>query len=149
MAFTRHIVLFLFLFLPVQAQEDSGDSSPLSALGKKREALARALVQKATLESEIAEARKKAGDAELTEFEREEAAQTIAALQLQIEELESEFSRVATGVDLDSLGTAGSESIDINEEIREVFRPLIQEFRDITSAPREAEDLRTEIADLK
>lgn len=151
------LILVLGLGLLVQqsfAQENSGErlpdvTPPLTKTEQKREALGRILLQKTALLEKIDAARNVARDQSLTDFERSEAAREIASVQLEISELESEFSKVATGIDLGDLDETEMEHLDLNKEVKEIFRPLVQEFRDITAAPREAEELRTEIDQLQ
>lgn len=125
------------------------NTPPLTAQEKKREALGRILVRKAALEEDILEARKISRNTKLTDFERGEAAEQVAKLQLEIEELDAEFSRIATGINLNDLNNSDLAPINFNEEIKEIFRPVIQEFRDTTASLREIEDLKNEIDELK
>lgn len=149
-ALVAFIVTILFAATWALSQETSVESlletsPPLTTTEQKKEALGRVLLQKAALFEKIEAARTIARDQTLTDFERSEAAKEIAKVQLEIEKLEAEFSRVAIGIDLQDLENTDSQQIDLNQEIKEVFRPLVQEFREITAAPREAEDLRSEI----
>lgn len=153
---SRHLLLPLLLIVALFAGGQSEPeiklpeaTPPLSAQEKKREALTRILIRKAAINEEIEQARSIARNIKLTEFERGEAAGKIAALQVEFEALDAEFSRVAAGISLEDIGNTEIEPLDLNAEVKEVFRPLVQEFRDITSAPREAEDLRSEIEELK
>lgn len=141
---------FLFLLLPwslVEAQDEKPVEKPAPALTteeKKREALNGILTRRETLRETIREKRKITQDEGLTDFERSEAAKEIAELQLRIQNLEKEFSNLATGIDLEDLD-ATPEDINLDQELKEILRPLIEEFREITAAPREIEDLRSDI----
>lgn len=146
------LVLFILGFpgLQLGAQEKTNPppTPVLTAEQKKREALNGILARQETLRETIEAQRKITQDENLTDFERSEAAKEIAALQLKIQELEKEFSNLATSVDLEDLG-APQEEINLDQELKEVLRPLIEEFREITAAPRETEELRSEINVLK
>jgi hypothetical protein len=146
------LLSFVLILLPVKAQEIGNEekkpTTPLSAIDRKREALSRILIRRQALIVEIQSQREIAKNPNLTEFERDEAAKKIADFQIEIDVLNDEFGRVATGADFDVLEQNSLSSIDFNEELKEIFKPVIQEFRDITAEPREAEDLRSEIADI-
>lgn len=147
----RSFLLLLFLFAgPVHGQDEPApEPAPLSAGQKKRDALNGILARQKTLRQSIEEQRKIAQDQSLTDFERNEAAQKIANLQREIEDLDKEFSNIAAGLDLERVGSERDQTIDLNQELKEVLRPLIEEFRDITAAPRETEELRSEISSIQ
>ena len=153
----RPLLFFLLIALlpPVTAgQDQKNDDSPqptptLTTEEKKREALNSILARQQTLRDSIKEKRQITQNTKLTNFERQEAAEEITKFQLRISNLEKEFSSLATGVDLEEVGVEAGRELDLNRELKEVLRPVIQEFREITAAPRETEELRTEIDSLK
>lgn len=108
-------------------------------------------MRKESIATEIADIRKELATGNLpnTNFEQTEASKKIEALQIESDQLDGEFSKVSSGLNVDALPNMSSGSIVIEEEIREIFKPIIQEFRDITAAPRKAEELRTEINELQ
>ncbi|YCM45510.1 hypothetical protein V2O64_05690 [Verrucomicrobiaceae bacterium 227] len=154
---TARILTLLFVFLGSLGAQDgaptpaSADPPPLSSLDRKREALSRILLRQEAIANEIIEIRKELATGTLpkTDFDQTEASKKIAALQIESDELGSEFSKISSGLNVDELPEAGSASIMIEEEIREIFKPIIQEFREITAAPRKAEELRTDINELE
>jgi predicted nucleic acid-binding Zn-ribbon protein len=156
MPFTRILTLMTLLLLSAGAQEtppveNNPEPPPLTALDRKREALSRILLRKESIDKEIATIRKEisTGNLPKTEFEQTEASKKIASLQIEIDGLDTEFSKVSSGLDASELPNIGDENILIEEQVREIFKPIIQEFREITAAPRKAEELRTDINDLK
>lgn len=157
MLFLRLLFILTVCALSPHAQE-IGDETPREevappqrAATRKREALSRILVRKAELEKEITTIREELvnSDQPRTEFEHAAAAKKIAELQVIIDGLDSEFSKVSSGLDPASLQDIETGNIRIEDEIREIFKPVIQEFRGITAAPRKSEELRTDIGDLK
>lgn len=144
------LLLTLLFWQPLAAQEASSEPEPpLTAAQKEKEALNGILARREALRAQISEKRATTQDKSLTDIERSEAAREIADLQLQIDELENEFLSLATGGKLDGIDQKSDEIINFSEELKEVLRPVIQEFRDITAAPRETEELRGEIESIK
>lgn len=63
-----------------------------------------------------------------------------------IETRQNEFESIAVGTELEGTASPPLKSFDLQSEIQEIFRPFIEELKNITSHPREVEKLRKEIA---
>ncbi len=62
-----------------------------------------------------------------------------------IDTRQREFETIALGTQIDALTPKPFKKFDIKDEIQEIFRPFIEELKNITSRPREIEKLRKEI----
>lgn len=149
--------LFPFWFSILLAQEllDTPAPEPAAPVeteqSKKIEALFLNLQLRQSLEAQIDDLRQKLSDtaADRTEFEITEITTDLKEQQAELELLEEKFSTVSSGLKVDELLEGQKTEVNIRAEIEEIFKPLVQEFRDITAAPREAEELRSTIVELQ
>ena len=63
-----------------------------------------------------------------------------------LERRQKEFESIAVGGDVDDVTSRPLKAFDLQSEIQEIFRPFIEELKNITSHPRELERLRKEIS---
>ena len=62
-----------------------------------------------------------------------------------LEARQKEFESIAVGTGVDDITSRPVKAFDLQSEIQEIFRPFIEELKNITSHPRELERLRKEI----
>lgn len=80
----------------------------------------------------------------------EELKNEIVSISRKLEELDTNFSEMALGVDLSSLEAPLEENaFSWSDELRDLLGPLIEKVRDLTSRPREISNLKAEIETLK
>ena len=107
--------------------------------------LRKILISKRELQDEIDQA-----TAELQAAQSEErqllVRKRIQELYARMENLEQDFASVATGIDLMKVTSELSESLDWQQELQELLRPILEELKNLTARPRELEKLRNEIA---
>lgn len=81
-------------------------------------------------------------DETTSEVERQQLETEIAAAGKRLDELRNNFRTLASGID-EELYFGGPEAeTSLNDEVQEILRPLLDELRDATAAPREMEELR-------
>lgn len=78
---------------------------------------------------------------------QDEIVAEIHGLSERLDELERNFSEIASGVDPRIFQEGREEQVDFTQELRDLLGPLIHELRRMTSRPREIDRLRSEISD--
>lgn len=81
-----------------------------------------------------------------TADQRTKLSTEILRLNTQVKELQKDFVRIATGVEIETGTPEQKKRFDWQEEVQALFGPLLRELRGLTAHPREIEKLRTEIA---
>jgi hypothetical protein len=76
---------------------------------------------------------KEAIDSELTELRK------------RIENRENDFSTLSTGIDQETFFELSQSDLKWEDEVQDIFSPLLYELKDITARPREMEKLRNSI----
>ena len=84
-------------------------------------------------------------DAAPTEDQRTSLEKRATTLQQELDKLERDFESIATGIDMGAFEDRLSEAFDIREELQELFRPIIEELKAATEAPRQIEHLRAQL----
>lgn len=84
-----------------------------------------------------------------SEEQKKEITAEIDRLNAKIKELKQSFASTATGINTEENSTLAEEAGNLNEEIKSIFRPAIQELRDATAQPREIEALKTQVRQWK
>jgi small-conductance mechanosensitive channel/archaellum component FlaC len=84
-----------------------------------------------------------------SEEQKKEITAEIERLNTKIKELKQSFASTATGINTEQTTTLAEEAVSLNEEIRSIFQPAIQELRDATAQPREIEALKTQVRQWK
>jgi len=74
--------------------------------------------------------------------------QKISKLSRHLKHLETNFHQLATNVHLDSIDSHKKQSFDWKNEIKQLIEPLLREIKQMTSHPREIDQLETEIENL-
>jgi hypothetical protein len=87
-------------------------------------------------------------EAELRSTQVEDLQGTIVAdlkkLSARLNSLEENFEEIATGLDLEQFEKKPGEVFELQDELEEIFGPILRELRNITARPREIERLRNE-----
>ncbi len=84
-----------------------------------------------------------------TTEQKANVAEEIEALDQRKGELEKEFAVLATGLDENTFFQRGGEDFIWQNELRDIFSPLVTELKELTSTPREIEKLRGNVEYFK
>lgn len=84
-----------------------------------------------------------------TEEQKKELSQQIDALRQKIKELNQNFQFIATGISESGETITAEETITLQQELKDLFQPILRELRQITAQPRDIENLNRELADLR
>lgn len=98
-----------------------------------------------SLRQEIAEKEKELKHA-ATQEAKLRLVEELKQLKEKLEEVEKDFSRIATGVDLESMESGQSETFEWKKEVQDLLGPVIRELKNMTARPRQIEKLRSEAA---
>ncbi len=82
-----------------------------------------------------------------SEVERKKIEEEVAEVRQRLEQLRDDFRTTASGVDEDRYFGEGDAGKSLNEEFQEILQPLLDWFRNATSAPREMEQLRDDLTE--
>lgn len=81
--------------------------------------------------------------------EQEQLRDEIARREAEIRQLDNDFEALATGLDLEKFRADLHAPMDLREEAEALLRPLLEELKEATAAPRQIEQLRQDITRLK
>jgi hypothetical protein len=81
-----------------------------------------------------------------TEEQKTTIANEIMTLTTQLNARKRDFEAIAAGVDLDALEAKPKKTFNWQEEVQEIFGPIIEELKGLTARPRELQRLRNEVA---
>ncbi|MEZ5385117.1 MAG: hypothetical protein R3F13_06340 [Prosthecobacter sp.] len=87
--------------------------------------------------------------AKTTPDERTKAEEKLRELGAKRESLLKDLELVVTGFDPQDFTNTTSEELDLQTETRELLLPIVQELKQLTASPREAESLRRQVASLQ
>ena len=125
--------------VPVKAPAEEGRSSvALTALGESFR----------QLDSELKTERENL-KGKPTADERTKAEERLRELGEKRESLLKDLELVVTGFDPQDFTNTTSEELDLQVETRELLLPIVQELKQLTASPREAENLRRQVAALQ
>lgn len=128
-----------------RSSEASSEKSPLEL---KRDALLRIKARQGVIQEKIS-----ATTAELrsatTDFEKNQLTKELGELQIESDDLDQEFSKVATGVNLSGAEGEEDRKVNLQDELKELLKPVLDELHQITEAPRQAEELKSQILRLE
>ncbi len=101
----------------------------------------------ASFEDQATEKRKKLADETqpLAPDEKEKLIAEISRINEQLKDLRHNYEEFASGIDLSNLRDPGEGAVDLGADLREFLSPIVTELKDLTSRPREIEDLRRTI----
>ncbi len=145
------------LWCPRSAVAQDAEKEPAPAVGQTGSeeiqegtlAMLRAISE--TLEvwgAELKDARSALGRAVELE-QQEELRGEISRLEGEIRRLEGDFEALATGLDLENFRAELHSPMDLREEVEGLLRPLLQELKEATEAPRQIEQLRQDLTRLE
>ncbi len=73
------------------------------------------------------------------------AGNEINRLNQRYEDIESDFERVATGVDVGTLHAGPEQDFNWKKEVEELLGPILNELKSMTERPRQVEKLRSQV----
>lgn len=83
---------------------------------------------------------------EITKDESEKLAAQEAALQSELEKLNHDYDSVATGIDVVNFDAADQpKKFDLQSELQALIKPIVEELKSATEAPRRIEELQSEV----
>ncbi len=98
-------------------------------------------VTEAELEKKRAELAQAAG-----EEQKKAIGAEIESLRQKAEDLRTDFQSVAAGMDWATVTARDPDKFNTGEELEQLLRPIVLELKELTSRPREIENLRLEIS---
>lgn len=126
---------------PDQKQTLSDESNAIKAM--------RGLNESISLVKKDIEAQKKVLVGASTEELRLKSENEINTLTARLEQLENNFEGIATGIDIVSFKSPPQTKFDWKQELQDLFTPMIQSMKALTSKPREVEKTRIKVDYLK
>lgn len=97
------------------------------------------------IQKEIAEKERERRVAE-TDDKKAKIDEELKQMSIRLKRLEHDYTVVITGIDMNTLLEKEKKKVDWEEELKEIFSPIIVELKDITDRPRKMEMLRSEIS---
>ncbi|HBE22703.1 MAG TPA: hypothetical protein DDW21_04530 [Verrucomicrobiales bacterium] len=139
-------LLLFFWFSPLLAQGPDAPSPP-AELSKVEalEALTLALNTEVKDRTTQRDSLKKA----VTDEQKAEISAEIDRTSARIKEFKKNLTTTATGIVSTDADAAAEAALSLNEELKNIFHPLIRELREATAQPREIENLAIEYARWK
>ena len=77
--------------------------------------------------------------------QRMRALEEIRALDQELERILLDYESVATGIDVEAFELGTTEDFDLRGELQKLVRPIVEELKDATEAPRQIERLRGQV----
>jgi small-conductance mechanosensitive channel len=77
--------------------------------------------------------------------QKKEINDQIERISLKIKDLKNEFSNTATGINPTDAMNDAPQAMVLNDELKNIFQPLVRELRDATAQPREIDNLSNEL----
>jgi hypothetical protein len=139
--------LLLFIcFSPLLAQEPDAPTPPAEV--SKVEALEALTLALNTEEKDRTSQRELLKKA-VTDEQKAELGTEIDRISARIKEIKRNLTTTATGIVSTDTDAAAEAALSLNEELKNIFHPLIRELRQATAQPREIENLAIEYARWK
>lgn len=136
----------IFLCFPVWAQEATAPAAPAEV--SKVEAL-EALTLSLKAEEKDRTAQRENLKKALTDEQKAEISAEVDRISARIKEIKKNLTTTATGIVSTDTDAAAEAALSLNEELKNIFHPLIRELREATAQPREIENLAIEYARWK
>jgi hypothetical protein len=102
-----------------------------------------------TVETDIEAKRTLLKNKSLTETEQAQIEAEVKILTDRQDELNSDFTAIATGVENIERKSEAEEDLDIGQELKDLLRPMVRELKDATRQPREIEELRRQLSEAE
>ncbi|MCI5225350.1 MAG: hypothetical protein D3918_01525, partial [Candidatus Electrothrix sp. AX2] len=143
--FTGYFVFFLpsTCLLPLQSQANAEITQSTPTSSTKNDTLEQIIQAKQTLQEKLAEEEKKLKK-EKSDSQQEELRGQIQEINSRIQALKSDFESIVSGVDPAEF-SAVDETIDWQQELKELLSPILEEMKKMTARPRELELLRKQV----
>ncbi len=84
-------------------------------------------------------------EAAQTEDEKKAIAEDVAKLAERLKDLEQDFTGLITGIDIEAFYEKDAGELVWEDEMKEIFSPIMKGLKDMTERPRRMEKLRSEI----
>lgn len=144
-SFPKILIFLCFLLLTnssVFAQNE--DSTQVQGVEEKISTLQNLISSINALKEDIHE---KTLELEKTATEEEESAikEEITQFDVRLEELKKDLILISTGIDPSLFFSNNEEALSWNDELRDIFSPIIHELKDATARPREIDQLRNSL----
>ena len=139
-------LLLFFWFSPLLAQEPDVPTPPAEV--SKVEALEALTLALNTEEKDRTSQRELLKKA-VTDEQKAEISVEIDRISARIKEIKRNLTTTATGIVSTDTDAAAEAALSLNEELKNIFHPLIRELRQATAQPREIENLAIEYARWK
>lgn len=144
------LALLLVLFQPPRPQDAPAPETTAPARTTQTRA-ERSLATLATLEDsrEVKQAElsgvREALNAGVPDDRRADLLERARTLQAELDELKLDYESVATGIDVEAFDVGVAERFDLQGELQELVKPIVEELKAATEAPRQIERLRAEL----
>ncbi len=99
-------------------------------------------------EADLAKKREQFQKAETTE-EKAAIGRDMDALREKVDALRMDFASLASGHDWRAVTSRKPEKFDTAQELEQLLQPIVRELKDLTAKPRELDNLRSTVGDLK
>lgn len=97
------------------------------------------------IQKDIAEKEKEKEKAE-TDEQKAILEEQLKNMSKRLKALEQNYNLIIAGIDMDTLLEKEKKKVDWEEELKEIFSPIIVELKEITDRPRKIERLRSEVS---
>lgn len=124
------------------------ETVPVAAIGRSEAALSALAESFRQVDAELKAAHEKL-KTPLSADEKSRTEESVQSLGAKRETLMKDLEMVVTGVDPQSFNEPAGQELNLQQETRELLLPIIQELKQLTASPREAEGLRRQLADLR
>lgn len=81
-----------------------------------------------------------------TEDLKKESEEALDGLHDQLKSLEWDFVKISTGIDPESMREQPKVKVDLQTELEQLAKPVIDELKELTEAPRKIDELREKVA---
>ena len=149
------ISLFITLLIAVGASaqppdvDRPADAEPVAEAVRNTRSTLNAIIESAgRLEADL-KVLEELRSAASSQKQKERITKDIEALSERLKDMERDFEKIATGVDLAAFEEAPDGGFDWKKELQMLLGPLVHELRSLTDRPRQVEALRRELAAQK
>lgn len=140
------ILLFGFATNLSQSWAAKGDDkdSPVATITTLQE-----LLNNTSEMTNLIESRSELIKSSMSEDEKKEQQAALEKLQLQLEELQSDYESVATGIAVRDYQKAKDQKFDLKSEVENLIQPMVYALKSLTADSRQIEHYKQQIEQLK
>ena len=124
--------------LPQTAPAPNGEAKPLATMRALKATIAEAEAELQTKRDALRAAESPA--------EQDQIGAEIVELNNRLNALKSDFEEVASGTDLNAFTEKPDEGADLGAEVQDFLKPIVKQLKEMTSRPREIEELKNNVA---